>query len=327
MATTVTTAFNDFNKDTVNLDPSRTDKANSSRDWLFSQLNKLDEKENLNFPFSYEEKNIKFGSFARKTKIRELDDVDIMFCLSGNDATYQKNYNVYTIYTPNSGQRLKNLSDQNILNSKRLVNKLKSSLSDIQHYKEAELHSKGEAVTLNLQSYEWVFDIVPCFYTDTELYLIPDGNGNWKAADPRIDQNLVTSTNRNYDGRALQLIRTLKYWNRHNSSYTISSYLYEQLVLNFINSKSELNQRIEFDIRDFFNYLSSNIYYTINDPKGIQGNLNVLTFSEKQSISQKATWAFERAEEAIFFETSEKNQEKSINKWREIFGNKFPSYE
>lgn len=327
MANTVSNAFNDFNKNTVNLDPSRTEKANSSRDWLFSQLNNLDEKENLDFPFTYEENNIKFGSFARKTKIRELDDVDIMFCLGANDATYQKNYDVYTIYTSNAGQRLKNLSDLNILNSKKIVNKLKSSLANIEHYKQAELHSKGEAVTLNLQSYEWVFDIVPCFYTDTELYLIPDGNGNWKATDPRIDQNLVTSTNKNYNGRALQLIRTLKYWNRHNSSYTISSYLYEQIVLNFINSKTELSQWIDLDIRDFYYYLSSNIYNSVNDPKGIQGNLNKLTYFEKQSISQKATWAYNKAKEAIYFETEEKDNEKSINKWREIFGNKFPSYE
>lgn len=327
MATSVNNAFNEFNKNTVNLDPARTSKANSSRDWLFSQLNNLDGKEDLNFPFKYEEKNIKYGSFARKTKIRELDDVDIMFCLTGDGATYLRNQAVYTIYTPNAGQRLKNLSDNSILNSKRIVNKLKSSLSNIPHYKEADLHSKGEAVTLNLQSYEWVFDVVPCFYTDTDLYLIPDGNGNWKATDPRIDQDLVSLTNQNYNGRALQLIRTLKYWNRHNSSYTISSYLYEQIVLNFINSVSELSQWIDIDIKNFFNYLSNNIYYVVNDPKGIQGDLNKLTYFEKQSVSQKATWAFEKAIEAINFETNEKNQEKAINKWREIFGNKYPSYE
>ncbi|WP_409417119.1 SMODS domain-containing nucleotidyltransferase [Flavobacterium sp. PS2] len=327
MATYVNSAFNEFNTNTVNLDPTRTNKAISSRDWLFSQLNNLDGKEDLNFPFKYEEKNIKYGSFARKTKIRELDDVDIMFCMTGDGATYLKNQNVYTIYTPNAGQRLKNLSDNGILNSKRIVNKLKTSLSNIPHYNEADLHSKGEAVTLNLQSYEWVFDIVPCFYTDTELYLIPDTNGNWKATDPRIDQNLVSTTNQNCDGKALQLIRILKYWNRHNSSYTISSYLYEQIILNFINSKNELNQWIDFNIKDFFNYLSTNIHYTVNDPKGIQGNLNNLTYLERQSISQKAAWAFDRSKEAIYFETTEKNQEKSINKWREIFGNKFPSYE
>ncbi|RAR75606.1 SMODS domain-containing nucleotidyltransferase [Flavobacterium aciduliphilum] len=326
MAKTVNTAFNEFNKDVVNLDIDRTNKANSSRDWLFGQLNNLDSKDDLDFPFKYEDKHIKFGSFARKTKIRELDDVDIMFCLTANGATYLKKFNTYTIHTSNAGYRLKNLSDNYILNSRKVVNKLKSSLSKIEHYKSADLHSRGEAATLNLQSYEWVFDIVPCFYTDTNLYLIPDGNGNWKSTDPRIDQELITNTNQNYNGRLLQLIRTLKYWNRHHSSHTISSYLFEQIVINYTNSRTELSQWIDFDIRDFYNYLALSIYSAVNDPKGIQGNLNTLTYDQKKSISDKSSWAYSKAKEATNAETNEKDQEKAMNKWGEIFGSKFPTY-
>lgn len=327
MAKTVNSSFQQFNSNIVNLDPERTKKANSRRDWLWGQLNALETKEDFEFPFKYEFRHIEFGSFARKTKIRELDDIDIMFCLTSNGATYIQNGGTYTIYTPNAGDRLKNLSDNGILNSRKVVNKLKNSLSEIEHYKSADLHSRGEAATLNLQSYEWVFDIVPCFYTDTNLYLIPDANGNWKASDPRIDQTLVTKTNQNYGGKALQLIRTLKFWNRHNSSFTLGSYLFEQLVLNFLNSKTEVSKYIDFDIRDFFNYLSLHIYHSVNDPKGIQGNLNNLTFEQRESLSEKASWAYEKSIEAIDSEINDSNQEKAINKWREIFGNNYPKYE
>lgn len=326
MATTVNQAFNDFNRDSVNLDPNRTTKAISSRDWLWGQLNTLDSKVGLDFPFKYQDMHIGFGSFARKTKIRELDDIDIMFCFNANGATYLRSGSVYYLYTTYAGDRLKKLSDNDVLNSRKVVNKLKNSLSKIEKYKSAELHSRGEAATLNLQSYEWVFDIVPCFYTDTNLYLIPDGNGNWKATDPRIDQNLISSTNQDYNRQVLQLVRTLKYWNRHHSSYTIGSYLFEQIIINFVNSRNELQQWIDFNIRDFFYYLKTNIYYSVNDPKGIQGNLNNLSFDQKQSISEKANWAYEKANEAISAETSEKNQEKAINKWREVFGQNFPIY-
>ena len=328
MATSVNTAFNEFNKDTVNLLKDRTDRARSSRNWLLNQLNTLDSKDDLNFPFKYESKHINFGSFERKTKIRELDDVDLMFCFTANGATYSKSSfgNTYSILTPDAGQRLKNLSDSDVLNSRKVVNKVKLSLAQIDQYKSADLHSKGEAATLNLISYEWVFDIVPCFYTDTDLYLIPDGNGNWKPTDPRIDQKRVTDANQTKDGRTLQLIRTLKYWNRRNSTYTIVSYLFENIVINFANSKTELNQWIDFDIKDFFNYLSSAIYNSVYDPKGFQGDLNTFTFSEKTAISKKADWAFEKAKEAVYAETNEKDQQKSINKWREIFGPDFPTY-
>ena len=327
MSKTVNAAFADFNREYVNLDKDRSDKAKTSRNWLFEQLNKLEEKDDLDFPYKFQDRHIKFGSFARKTKIRELDDIDIMFCFKANGATYSENFWVYIINTQNTDNRLEYLSDNYILNSKKVVNKLKLSLAKIEHYKSADLHSRGEATTLSLQSYEWVFDIVPCFYTDIGLYLIPDGNGNWKATDPRIDQDLVTNTNQKYNWKVLQLIRTLKYWNRHNSTHTISSYLFEQFIINFINSKNSLSQYIDIDIRDFFDYLGTFIYYNVNDPKGIQGNLNNLTNEQRKAISDKAKWAYNKAVEAVNAELTEINQEKAINKWREILGSNFPTYD
>src|SRR5690554_1090657 len=327
MASTVNTAFNEFNRDSVNLLKDRTDKARASRTWLFTQLNGLDSKDDLNFPYKYEANHINFGSFERKTKIRELDDVDPMFCLTSDGATYTKySNNLYQINTQNAGQRLKYLSDNNILNSKRVVNKVKNSLSKISQYSSAELHSRGEAATLNLTSYEWVFDIVPCFYTDTGLYLIPDREGNWKPSDPRVDQKSVTDENQDKDGKLLQLIRTLKYWNRRNSTFTIGSYFFENLVINYSKSKSELSQWIDYDIKNFFYFLSQAIWLSTFDPKGFQGDLNTFNYTEKLSISQKAEWAYQKASEAIKAETEEKDMKKSINLWREIFGNSFPQY-
>jgi hypothetical protein len=327
MATSVNTAFNEFNKDFVNLLKDRTDRARTSRNWLLGQLNGLDSKEDLDFPFKYESMHINYGSFERRTKIRELDDVDLMFCLTGNGATYTKHtINHYQINTPNAGQRLKNLSDSDILNSKRVVNKVKNSLSQIGQYKSADLHSRGEAATLSLSSYEWVFDIVPCFYTDTGLYLIPDGRGDWKPTDPRIDQKRVTSANQDNKNIVLQLIRTLKYWNRRNSTYTISSYLFENIVINFVNSSTELNDYNDINIRDFFSYLSSAILSSVNDPKGLQGDINTYTIAQKVEISKKADWAYQKATQATYAELTEKDQKKSINLWREIFGADFPTY-
>jgi len=144
MATSVNTSFNEFNGDTVNLIKDKTDKARSSRSWLIDQLNHLETKEDLNFPYNYTLKHVNYGSFERRTKIRELDDVDIMFCFKANGATYTTSVtgNVYTISTLNAGQRLKELSDSDVLNSRRVVNKVKNSLTQIDQYKSADLHSR-----------------------------------------------------------------------------------------------------------------------------------------------------------------------------------------
>lgn len=327
MTNTVNKAFNNFNRDVVNLLSARTEKARSSRDWLRTQLNGLQNKEGLNFPFKYEEKHVDFGSFQRKTKIRELDDIDLMFCLRGDNAYYLKHStNLYTIHTENAGSRLKYISNDNTLNSTRVINKFRDSLSQISHYKSADIHRRGEAATLKLSSYEWNFDIVPCFYTDTGIYLMPDGKGNWKPTDPRVDQLNVTTENQKKDGRLLQLIRTLKYYNKYFMDDIIKSYFFEILVINYSKSKNELSPWIDYDIKDFFDYISNAIFMPTYDPKGFQGDLNTLDFYQRQSISKKFKEAFELATQAILAEIDDKDIEKSINLWRLIFGDQFPQY-
>jgi hypothetical protein len=177
MASTVNVAFEEFNKNSVNLVKDRTDTAISSRDFLLKQLENLPTK-NENFPRLYDNMHIKFGSFARKTKIRPLDDIDLILTFSANGSTYETiSYGkYYKITVPISEVKLRNFCDEyGILNSIILINFLVKSLNNIEHYTSAEIHRNKEAVALKLSSYEWNFDIVPAFYTDTGYYLIPDG--------------------------------------------------------------------------------------------------------------------------------------------------------
>ena len=66
----------------VNLETSKTTTARTSRDNLISNINGFSGAED--FFNIYSDKNLKFGSFARRTKIRELDDIDLMVCLSAD---------------------------------------------------------------------------------------------------------------------------------------------------------------------------------------------------------------------------------------------------
>lgn len=76
MATTVNNAFSEFMSYVVNLDPTVTSEARYSRDNLLSNISEFDNKDDFfDLCDSY---NVHFGSFARRTKCRELDDVDLM---------------------------------------------------------------------------------------------------------------------------------------------------------------------------------------------------------------------------------------------------------
>ena len=195
------------------------------------------------------------------------------------------------------------------------------------YYKSADIHRRQEAVTLQLSSYEWNFDIVPAFYTTSGFYLIPDGDGYWKATNPPIDQDKATRINQKHNGDILQIVRTLKYWNRRAQMSTIGSYLFENFVLNYFDSKSKISNYLDINLIKYWSHLKTEIYQSVADPKGIQDDLNDLSYDDKVKVSNKASDTYYKGCEANKIETEEKNQEKAINKWGEIFGDDFTDYE
>lgn len=325
MSANVNEAFRNFNRDYVNLDPERTKLARSRRDWLFKQLVNLPEKVQ-NFPQLFHEMHVYFGSFARNTKIRELDDIDLMLTFHAQSSTHEVLFigTEFIIRPPESAPTLRRLcNDDGTLNSIKVVNALVSALDGIDQYESAEKHRRGEAATLQLSSYEWNFDIVPAFHTDSGHYLIPDGYGNWKPTDSRTDDARVRKINGQHGGKLLQVIRTLKYWNRRAKMTEIPSYLFENMVLNYFEVQEEISEYVDLSVRDFLAYLVSGVHFDVSDPKGFQGNLNTLTFEQRNSISTKAADAAARATEALRLETNEYDQAAAIRKWAEIFGPEF----
>ena len=180
MAITVNNAFAEFMKEKVNLEQEKTKTARSSRDNLIDNIKGF--SGDTDFFEVYKDKILRFGSFERRTKIRPIDDIDLMLCLSGEGTrTYMKSGEVFYINGSNSDSTNGLMTDKtSYLNSTKVINRFISKLSDLQDYSKAEMHKNHEAATLQLKSYTWNFDIVPCFYTDADFYLIPDGSGNWK---------------------------------------------------------------------------------------------------------------------------------------------------
>lgn len=231
MATTVNGAFEEFMRDIVNLDKDIVSAARISRDNLLSNIAEFSEEDG--FFTLCSEYNEHFGSFARKTKCRKLDDIDLMIGISANAATYNSEdpWNNVRIYasTDDPAQNACMRSD-GTLNSTQVSNKFKKMLENVREYSRSEIRRNGEAIVLNLKSKEWSFDIVPCFRTVTEYdgrnyYLIPNGNGNWEKTDPRKDKEHVTNSNQNKGGHVLELIRLVKKWNKVKNAPTIPSYL------------------------------------------------------------------------------------------------------
>lgn len=333
MATSVINAFNEFLKEKVNLDYEKTKTARKSKDSLIEQIHKFPDNDS-EFPKLYTEIDLHYGSFARRTKIRPLDDIDLMIGLHADGASYNEYLNPTTITVPDSATNLKKLCNDgtNTLNSIKVINKFVKNLENVNQYKKAEKKRNQEAAVLELSSYDWNFDIVPCFFTVKETngrnyYLIPDGKGQWKKTDPRIARDRAIDINQRHDGNVLESIRILKYWNKRQTMPTASSFMFETLILNYFDKlTSKASSYVDVNLPGLFLYIYSNILNAVNDPAGIQGNMNDLSFDERNKISAKAYEDYKKSCDARQFENDDKMKE-SINKWREIFGDEFPKYE
>mgnify|MGYP000063286989 CR=1 FL=1 len=332
MATTIIIAFEQFLSNTVNLDSEKTKSARASRNWLIDRVHEFETKYD-DFPKLYTEKDIGFGSFARRTKKRPLDDIDMMLCMTGRGASYSENGGLIEItVSDNSNLRKLCFDDTDKLSSRKVINKFIEKLKNISQYDNADIHRNQEACTLKLKSYEWNFDIVPCFFT-TEgndgktFYIIPDGAGNWKKTDPRIDKDKTTRINQDCDGNVLNLIRIVKYWNKRPTMPSIPSYLLENMILNYFDGKdSFVSSYVDKEFSGILDEIQAQIFFPVYDPKGIQGDINTLTIDERDKISTRAFVDSVKASQARDAEKAG-HTKSCFSKWQEIFGSEFPKYE
>jgi hypothetical protein len=278
--------------------------------------------------------NVHFGSFARKTQCRKLDDIDLMIGMSGNGATYNSTdlwNNVHITANLDDSVQAACARDDGTLNSTKVLNKFKEKLEHVREYFHSDVRRNQEAVVLNLISKDWSFDIVPCFHTVKEdngrdYYLIPNGSGNWKKTDPLRDKEHVIQSNQEKEGRLLELIRLVKKWNEVNKIVTIPSYLLETMLVNYADSVEKLDEYIDFRFKNALMYISSNIFAPLYDMKAIQGDINELSYGSRFSIQNKAREDYLKACCAWEYEKA-KNQKEAIGKWREILGEDFPAHE
>lgn len=342
MATNVTQAFNQFMKETVNLDQSRVARARDSRKWLLDKIGCFPDND-ATFPFLHNAFNLNYGSFERKTKTRPLDDIDMMVGLGADGCSYNETtVDDIKIHLPDnySGRfnalRHTTQGKENTLSSTRVINKFVKNLGEINQYSRAEIKRTGEAATLKLISYEWNFDLLPCFMTTVgsdgnSYYLIPNGDGDWRKTDPRKDRARLSSINQACNGNVLNVIRALKYWNQRPNQTRISSYLLETMISDYYKNEvdwsraSNVTGYVDIEIEKVLSYLTENIFTTVKDPKNISYDINYLNFEQRLAMSTKFNNALEKSSQARLYESLGKEKE-AIKKWQEFFGNTFPDY-
>ena len=332
MAYTVANAFNIFRSTEVDLPADVTKTARISRDFLIQQINgtAADDKTFPRLSGGY----ISFGSFARSTKTRPLDDVDMLLLLNGRGTESrpsQSNNYTYWLKIMDSSVPLASFPDDyGYVNSTKVLNKIKSGLSDIRKYKNADIKKNMEAVTLSLPSYDWVFDIVPAVpIADNNggiaYYLIPNGKGDWKRTDPRIDEANCNRVDLRHNKLFRPTVRLLKYWNTRPIAPALPSYYLEILAWK-VFSTLPLIPTLQVGIERFFQTVRPHILMSCPDPKGLGPPLDAdITSEAKQKVVEAMAGAGKSADYALMYER-QGNHEKAIYWWQRVFGEGFPQY-
>lgn len=334
MAKTVGSAFTEFRTYIVDLDLDETKKVRVSRDYLLEQLNNL-ARQLPDFPKI--NNNIGFGSFARRTKIRPLDDIDLMILLDKKGTTaecFLFKQNTYSLKITDRESPLKIFADENgHINSIKLVNKFVSSLGQIPSYRNAEINRNKQAAVLNLTSYNWSFDIVPAFEIydfwnkNVSCYIIPDGKGNWMKTDPREDSSRVFARNEKHNKMFLPTLRLLKYWN--NLDYNkkkLDSYYFEILVSKVFGNRTPQIKTLPEAIGYFFKNCPSYLMNSCPDPNGFGRALDSeLEPKIRKEVKDEMLDALSLYDKALSYEKRQRQRE-AILLWHIIFGQKFPVY-
>lgn len=281
-----------FARDHVDLQTNEVVAARRSRDYLIQQLqNGAGEFP----PFTGEVRH--FGSFARRTKIRPLDDIDLMVVLEGQGLTLAHTDGQETHLRPAQAQWPANfLNPQGYLNSRVVLNSIRRHLVRVLVYKESPMKATGQALALRLTTRPWTFDVVPAFavtdlWTHEVLhYLIPNGRGAWMPTDPRRDTLSLREASQEVAGQLHSVIRLLKYWNRRGGKPRLGSYHLEVMAIEALTVTPFVTADPFDMLHACFVHISQRVLSLYPDPKGLEGPLDRTLTSEARQAISAAAW-------------------------------------
>lgn len=240
------------------------------------------------------------GSFGRNTATGWISDIDMLFEMPWSTYT---NFNEYI----GNGQSA-------------LLQAIKNSIKIT--YPNTELKGDGQIVLVKFSD-GMKIEVLPAFKNSDDSYTFADSNGggSWQKTNPISEIKAVATGDSLTNNNLRHLCRMARAW-KYYCNVPIKGLLLDTLAYRFLtNWTYKTNSFLYYDwmSRDFFEYLKNQtenqtIWYAIGSSQPIYNPDN---------FRYKATIAFNKAKEAIQFQTDNKEWS-AKQKWREIYGTRFP---
>lgn len=241
------------------------------------------------------------GSYGRDTAASGLSDLDIAFTLPASE------YHKYDSYQTNGQSAL-----------------LQSVRSSIQKtYSLSYVGGDGQVVAINFDD-GITFEILPVFDNKAGTWTYPDSNsgGSWKTCNPKAEITAISERSNNTNRNLKNLCRMMRIW-KDQCAVPLSGMLIDTLAYQFIENwayrdKSYLYH--DFMARDYFDFLSNQD----QNQSWWRAPGSGSYVGRKGVFEHKARSAYLRACEAIQYDLDGKEWSRR-QKWREVFGSKFPA--
>lgn len=243
------------------------------------------------------------GSYGRNTAIAGFSDLDMIFQLP---------YAEYSKYDAHQGN-----------GQSALLQAVKKSIEKT--YSITSIRADGQVIVVPFTD-GISFEVVPAFINKDDSFTYPDANngGCWRVTNPKPEIEAIRVRNKATNGNLVLLCRMMRQWKRQ-WDVPIGGLLIDTLAYQFIENwpyREKSYLYYDFMCRDFFLWMAEQ-----NMEQAYWRSPGAGQFVYGKGLFQyKARRCYNLALDAIAHEMAPTKREWSAKqKWREIFGSRFPN--
>jgi len=251
------------------------------------------------------ERDVLSGSYARRTKTKPLEDVDI-FCVLGPKEQKYKSQQPSKILEAFQKALAKGYPNDSVKLQRRSV-QIDFGVTSVDD-------DSGEQVMS--------VDVVPAF-TLGNHYEIPDAKtSSWIKTDPDVHKQLATDSNKAFSEQWVPIVKMLKKWNRTHEKPVTPPFLVEVMALQLL--APPFSGGYPYELKSFFATAADRIADVWEDPARLGPPVSDQMDSSKVQAARKAlTEAESLVSRALRLARDGRNGD-ALQEWRRLFGPLFP---
>lgn len=238
------------------------------------------------------------GSFARKTMLRPLNDIDIVVFLAAEHDHLQ---------TEAGG-------------SEKAMDLIEEAVRDA--YASATFERSRHALKVDLGD-EFTFDVVPGFDTEAGndiIWIADRDQDRFEPSDTRRVTNRVQQRNQGCDGAFIHQVRMIKHWMRHVVEDAIPGFVGECITYAAVMTEMPHDEACATTFTVGSKLLAGG---SVEVPGNSENVLERLTPSQVDLLANELEIARARADEAIGLAAAG-DDATAVDVWHAIFGEPFP---